>query len=741
MTGLLALVCVFAATAQTTTGKVRGIVQDPTGAIVAGAKVTVTSKSTNVSQATQSTGQGEYQFNDLLPGDYRLTVEAASFKTLNLTNVRVELNQTTDLPTQLQIGQTSESVEISAGGVELVDTATATLSKGFNERQAVDLAQTGFGGAFGGGVNNLALIAPNVVSSGGVGVGTGGAVGGQRPRNNNFVVDGVDNNDKSVTGPQLYVSPETVSEFSLLSNHFSAEFGRTNGGQFITVTRSGTNEIHGAGYGFFQNRFLNALDNSQKVAGAIRERAPGKEDDFLPRSDFGRFGGNAGGPILKNRLFYFGSFERIQTGNAASPGGLTAPTQAGLSAIRALPGVSSTNLGILTQHVPVAPANDAGTVRMCAVVPAGGLCPNNNYVNIPIGRINFAAPNYTVNKNWVANIDFAQSARTQHRGRFIYNDFAAIDIGANLSQFYVLIPIENRLFSYTLLHTFSTKVTNETRLAYRRSTDNRTVPKSISFPGLDAFPNIGLRDLAVDIGPNPNYPQFDTENNYQLVNNTTWLLGAHSLKFGVDFRNIISPQLFTQRERGDYQYNQTDFFLRDLSPDFLGERTVGAARYYGNQKLFFPFIQDDWRVRPNLTLNLGLNYSYQSIPRGAKKQSLNAIASAPGLIEFREPKAQKANFAPKLGVAWSPNFGSGLFGRVFGASGQSSIRAGFSLGYDYIFDNLYVLAAPPQANQTVDTDVNAFTPRFLANGGISNNPVAITNPAAARAATSAFIPD
>jgi len=120
---------------------------------------------------------------------------------------------------------------------------------------------------------------------------------------------------------------------------------------------------------------------------------------------------------------------------------------------------------------------------------------------------------------------------------------AASEIGLDGSgrhdEFYVLVPIENRLFSYTLLHTFSTKVTNETRLAYRRSVDRRPVREGLSFPGLDAFPNIGLLDLAVDIGPNPNFPQNDSENNYQLVNNTTWLLGAHSLKFGVDFRNIL----------------------------------------------------------------------------------------------------------------------------------------------------------------------------------------------------------
>ncbi len=204
VTGLaLVLLAVFvSAEAQVTTGKVRGIVQDPTGAVVPGAKVTIENKKTNATATVVTTGSGEYQFNDLIPGEYNLKVEATNFRSVTLSDVRVELNQTTDLSTQLQVGGAAEVVQVSAGGLELVDTTTTNLSKGFNEKQAVDLAQTGLGGAFGGGVNNLALLAPNVSSSGGVGVGTGGSVGGQRPRNNNFVVDGVDNNDKSVTGPR-----------------------------------------------------------------------------------------------------------------------------------------------------------------------------------------------------------------------------------------------------------------------------------------------------------------------------------------------------------------------------------------------------------------------------------------------------------------------------------------------------------------------------------------------------------
>src|SRR5437763_7990228 len=209
----LALACALAAHAQVTSGNVRGIVTDPNGAVVPNAKVTITQKSTNISQTTQTTDTGDYEIRGLIPADdYAIKIEAASFKTLTLNDVRVQLNQTTDVPAKLEIGAIGETVEVTAGGAELVDTTTQNLSKSFNSRQVVELAQT----STGLGVYNLALIAPNVSSSGGVGVGSGGSVGGQRPRNNNFVVDGIDNNDKGVTGPQVYISPETIQEFNLL---------------------------------------------------------------------------------------------------------------------------------------------------------------------------------------------------------------------------------------------------------------------------------------------------------------------------------------------------------------------------------------------------------------------------------------------------------------------------------------------------------------------------------------------
>ena len=743
MAFVFAVSCVIAAHGQATTGNIRAVVTDQTGAVVSGAKVTLTRKSTGGTQTAETTSSGQFEFNNLQPGDdYSVSVEAPNFKSLSLTNIRVSVNQTTDIPVQLVPGLVTESVTVTAGGVELVDTTSANLSKAFSSRQVVELAQTTAGPAGSpAGVNNLALLAPNVTSSGGVGVGTGGSVGGQRPRNNNFIVDGVDNNDKSITGPQSYISPEEVAEFTLLQNQFSAEFARSNGGNFLTVTKSGGNEYHGTGYGFFRNRYLNALDTIQKNAGLTRNREDG--DLFMPRDDYFRGGFNIGGPVLiphfgeggpvvtsgKDKLFFFTSYERVQNGSAASPGGIVTPTAAGFATLATIPGLSATNVGVFNQFVPIAPFNDQGTISILGT-------------NIPVGNVAFPAPNFFKQNHAVINLDYLQSSATQHHIRFTFTNGSDIDNLANLPVFFVPLPSKQRLFSYTLIHQFSEKLINETRLAFRRSSQSFPVP-GFNYPGLTVFPNIILDDLGLNIGPDPNAPQFGIENNYQIVNNLTWLRSSHTFKFGGDFRWIISPQSFSQRVRGDYEYLSTEQFLRDLSPDAFGERNAGNSIYYGNQKVLYAFAQDDWRIRPNFTLNLGLSYSYQQVPLGARtSQPLNAISTVPGLLEFREPKAQTKNFAPKVGFAWSPDYKDGLLGRIFGSGGKSSIRAGFSMGYDYIFDNLYILSNPPQLQQTnaVDTSLPS-TPNFLANGALPDSPVSINDPVAARQNTASFIPD
>ncbi|HEX6719548.1 MAG TPA: hypothetical protein VF088_20765, partial [Pyrinomonadaceae bacterium] len=532
---------------------------------------------------------------------------------------------------------------------------------------------------------------------------------------------------------------------------------RATGGQFITVTKTGSNDFHGSAYGFFRNRYLNALDTRQIEEGFVRQRnIPGTQ--FMPRYDYFRGGGNVGGPIYlprfgeggpsiwsgKDKLFFFTSLERLQQRFGAPPAGITALTESAVATVASTPGISATNFSIYRQFVPLAAVNNAGTINFCRVRPdVNGLCPAGNLIQLPVGTIQLPPPpQFNVQNNFVLNIDYVQSTKTQHRARLNWTNNQGIGL-AGLPIFNEPAPFLTRLFSYTLLHTFSSQLTNETRLAYRRSDLSSPVTTKFRFRGLDTtFPNIDLADLGLNIGPNGNYPQTGIENNYQVVNNITYLTGNHSLKFGGDFRKVISPQTFTQRARGDYDYSETQFYFYDLTPDVLAQRSVGDIVYYGTQKILYAFVQDDWRVRPNLTLNLGINYSYQEVPTGAKMQEQNAIASVSGVLEFHVPVPQKKNFGPKVGFAYSPDYQSGLLGKLFGANGRTSIRAGFSMSYDYIFDNLYILTLPPQAQQLVDQTGPPYAPNYLANGGIRNVLAPSTgSPEAARASTTAFIDD
>ena len=211
---------------------------------------------------------------------------------------------------------------------------------------------------------NLSLQGAGVASSGGTGLGQGPSIGGQRPRNNNFMIEGADNNDKSVTGRVVDVPNEAVAEFSLIQNQHSAEFGRSTGGQFNTVVKSGTNEIHGSLYEYFANRHLNAIDESNKRRGIVKN----------PRLDDNRFGGTIGGPVIRNRLFYFGTLELNPVGVAAAPGRpFSSPTAEGFAALDRIHGISRTNLEVLKRYVPAAPSPDRATTVVGTEIPIGVL--------------------------------------------------------------------------------------------------------------------------------------------------------------------------------------------------------------------------------------------------------------------------------------------------------------------------------------------------------------------------------
>jgi outer membrane receptor protein involved in Fe transport len=697
---LLACISVFGLFGQATDGNLVGMITDASGAAISGAEAKINNRATSIRTTTTSSQSGEYRFNNLPVGSYDLSVSATGFGTMMQTGVAIELNKTATVNISLQVGAVSQTVDVSDAAAA-IDTTTAQVQSSFSAQQAKELPAS----SIGSGVLNLSLLSAGVASSGALGYGTGPSVGGQRPTNNSFSIDGVDNNRKDVTGPVVFISNEAVSEFSLLQNQFSAEFGHSSGGQFNTVIKSGTNVVHGSIYEYLQNRNLNAIDQLFQNQGL-------KEN---PRFDNNRLGATAGGPIVKNKWFIYGNYEYNPVGRNSTPaGGVNAPTAGGYAALSGLSGISQTNLGVLKQYLPAAAAATSTT--------------SVSGVAIPIGPIPIVAPNYFNNYDYLISSDFYISDVDQLRGRYVSNRFRGIDNNPTLPAFYTGQTTDAHLASLAEFHTFAPNLTNELRLSYNRF-NNPVNTGNFKFPGLDSFPNILIEnDLNLQLGPDPNGPQATILNTYQWNDNVNWTKGNHTFKFGYDGRTLIAPQSFVQRSRGDYDYLNLSEFLRDVAPGDLGERSVALSPYSGNQNATYLFANDSWRVRPNLTLTGGVRYEYTTVPVGQRLQSLNAASSVPGLITFDTPKSQKTNFAPRLGVAYSP-----------GKSGNTSIRAGFGLAYDQIYDNLGILSLPPQFTSTYDVTGNETN--FLARGGLPGTYTAPATVAQARAATSAFIPD
>jgi hypothetical protein len=520
-----------------------------------------------------------------------------------------------------------------------------------------------------------------------------------------------------------------VENFSVLQNQFSPEFGHSTGGQFNQIVRSGTNNFHGMVYESFQNSHLNAIDQS------IVGNTPVGQTPKNPRFDENRYGGQLGGPIFKNKLFFFVNYERNPLGQVtvlSQP--ILAPTANGYNTLAGIAGVSANNVNTLKQFA-VAPS-------VCSPDQiAATTCPGNsvsvNGTPVEIGVLPVVGPNWQNYNSVTTSMDYNISDRDQIRGRYIYNIHSFIDNTPNLPVFYHALKQPFHLVTLSEYHTFSPSVTNELRVGYNRTGLTTSVPDA-TFPGLDAFPNVTIDELNnINVGPDPNGPQYSVQNLYTAVENLTWIKAGHTLKFGIEGRKYISPQKFIQRSRGDYEWSTFEAYADDLAPDFA-ERSFGNVGYSGDQYAIYWYVNDTWKVRPSFTLNLGLRYEFTSTPFGWTQQSLNSLSSVPGLITFASPQAPKKDFMPRVGFAYAPG------------NGNTSIRAGFGLGYDVLYDNIGTLSRPPQIGSTIDCpdDTNplcaARNTNFLAQGGIppqNLSGITVYDAPTARSLTAAFLPE
>jgi hypothetical protein len=713
---VLLLATVGAVQAQTgSRSSISGSVSSPNGGALANTQIQITNLDTNQTNVTTSDAAGKYRFDDLSAGRYHL---AARYGTgFASPTPEINVGQSDAVKVDLTVGSAGTTATAAPGSpvtsseiTPAPDLASPRLETGYNTRDADYLPETSFlardGEAY--STYNLSLFPAGVTSNGGIGPARGPVVGGVRPTGNNFLIEGLDNNNRANPGPAAYISNEAIQEFQTQQNQFSPELGHAAGGEFNNIIRSGNNGFHGDLYEYFQNRNLDALDRSFAKQGILGN----------PRYDQNRMGGNFGFPIIHDKLFFFGDFEYIPLGFAALPGSpLFAPTAAGYATLGGLAGVSQTNLGVLRNALPTA------TTASSSVLVNG--------TQIPVGASSLLGRGYQNQYNGVGAMDWNAGANDKLQMRYVQNEIDANNSGVQLPSFYAPTRTRDIFASLAETHNFSGVAINELRLGYTRYT-NDISPTSVNFPGLSAFPNIGIQDLGLTLGQGFYGPTVDRLNTFSLADNVHWTKGRHTFHFGADARRYTGPMRFLDQGIGAYTYSSLSGFLQNLPPDVSGVRTLGNLTFPTNGWDSYAYLKDDWKVTPNFDLSIGVRYEYVTIPLGVERQSLNAMADGGGLT-FARPDPQVRNFAPQVGLAYSP-----------GVDRNTVIRAGFGMYYDA---STYLDSVPfltPGLATSLYTSNLPAVPGFFGNGatpGAFFGPGATSSLTTPQALTTSYYPD
>ncbi|MGO8794252.1 MAG: carboxypeptidase regulatory-like domain-containing protein [Candidatus Sulfotelmatobacter sp.] len=811
--------------AQGASGRVLGRISDPSGAVLAGAKVTLTNEATAIGHDTLSNESGDYSFVNVVPGTYTVEFELKGFKKNVQKGVIVDVNQVVTLNSTLQIGGSQETVEVTSEAPQ-VDTTSTQLGAVINDRSVNELplntrdtyqflqlqpgvqAQLGSSGSLFFGSSDAGSVSVN----------------GGRTRANNFSVNGGDANDQFVNTPTIQPVPDAVDEFRVITNTFDAEYGRNSGSVVNVITKSGTNTFHGNVYEYFRNTILDAR---------------GYPAPATPQLNQNQFGATFGGPIKKDRSFFFLSYEgrRIRAGQVgqlvAVPTGSPATSSATATGEYAgdfsgaggfnvtnpttntLYGISSSDV-LVTQVLNTRQLN--GVTCPSAIAAIGGTAPgpgvpwasifptgvipapcqdpvaanmlslyvpqgqNGLYQAIPVGTDN--ADQFT------ARFDHRINERQNFTAYYYFNDGSQLqpyntfeEAGANVPGFGNYNNLRNQQWNLAHTWTISNAVVNEAHFTYMREGQlgflkaQSTNPVTSSCTGAaTAFCFNGVSDSSainnllaasgtapgkggitpglpssitgvpyVSIGGGAEFgnnwegtlPQVG--NSFQWSDGLTWVRGTHTFKFGIDIRRARFDQFYYFDVNGDYTFdnlgpnaivpsdgdNYAEFLL-GLSDSYL---QGSAQRMDVRSFAIYPFVQDSWKLKPNITLNYGLRWEFNPPPAdiaqhvetfrpgqnstvypcgisstgpqasysywqsyGISNPTCANTGSTPtGLVVPGDSgvpagltQTYYKAFAPRIGIAYSPNFSSGPLATLFGSNGKTSIHLGWGLFYNPI---------------------------------------------------------
>jgi hypothetical protein len=736
-----ALVAVFSvvANAQFRAG-VQGVVTDGVGGVVPGASVTLTNKDTNQTQTTTSSDDGFYRFSNLSPGRYSVAVEKEGFKKGIVEDVKVDAEAVTGQDVSLEAGVISEVVTVEAENVGL-QTEDANIRKTISTDEITRLPQINRDpyelarlspGVFGAGARNPDGSSNGLPNTSGPGASNIGifatenqvpiSANGQRVSANSFQIDGVSVNSQTWGGAAIITpTQESVKEVQVSSSTYSAEDGRNSGAQIKVVSQNGTNDLHGSLFFKYNDPGWNAYNSGFTIAGTSRTVVPARVE-IRDKT----FGGSLGGPIFKDRLFFFFAYEGLRRATN-QPYFQYIETPQLRNHIISRGGVSAQ----IVQAEGADPRVIAIVPRPCsaATFPNGNQCANvagGLDVGSPAGSLrNYFAGNQTQGSGldgvpdlvW-AQLENPQSDEgSQYVTRF---DYQATDVdrfsfslfytprtsfGANTAaQSRPMADIRSERLNYnaaiSYIRNFSAVVVNEFRLNFTKWGFNEidSNPQAdLGIPRVEIEAFLPSDRLRWGFPRGANTPGTLDERTINVRDTLTWVLGNHAVRFGGEYRRDVNKNPAAAAARPLYSFAGAWNFANDtpifeaLSADFNGKPFSNNADFKTGGYAFF--VQDDWKIRPNLTLNLGMRWEYF---RQLKADNLGVLQFGPNglpdafIVDGAElTRPDYNNFGPQIGFAWTPT----MF------DGKLVLRGGFGIGYDRLANALPAnsRANPPNA--------------------------------------------